>query len=943
MNLDESMDIPDFQPAAASGSGAQPGDLADMANTSGEEGTSSSGEEESDSEDEAPKVRVPRHRSEEVDEADVDKPVSEGLKAAMAGIQASGSAPKGGIGARTMGGIGSKARSDAMSQTLDPPPVASTSTSPAPASPAAGQEASEAPKSGMGMAAAQQRRAFLGTSTPAGQAAPRKPATLSKEEQKHFSKLASTGGFGFNLLKKMGWSAGAGLGSGGEGMITPLESRLRPKAMGLAFEGFSERTKQAKLEEKRKKQAAGEVVSSDDEDVKGRPKRKGKDKQKASTGKGGEAEGPPAWKEKKPRKPKVQHMTYEEMVSGRDAAASPAGVGAIYDLSGRQLTTADLSHAATSHDVPSTDNRNLPELLHNLTMVSDFTKAEVDNLVREARISAERRKYLANEAARVRQSAKANLERESHISVGPCNVKDANLCNLPAGIARLQQLTKVATAIQQHSTSLAYDDRSIQEQIETFADLFSQLLNVATEDEYKQYKLDEVIVAALAPLLKRAWQEWDVLAEPTLYLTELKKWKKAFRCRQRRSDTSNAVGIFGSYSSAKPTSPLMTPLNEPKMTAFEMLLWTMWMPRVRSAINNVWQPTDPAPVLALYSSWQSSGLLPDFVSDNMLDQLILPKLKRAVSEWIPPRKGKSKSVKITLHHVLFPWLEYAGTRMDEVMDDAKRKVRGWLKTCKVRDGPPEGLEVWREVIQASEWDNLILQYIVPQLAAQLREDFVVNPREQDLTPLTSVLAWRKLLRDSTLSQILESEFFPKYLDTLHTWLSSPGVNFEQVAEWYTWWKKEVFGPLQSLPGVARGFETALDLMNQAVSLGEDAKYRLKKSQFTANAASSTSSNGNQSNKTGNTKQARIPAMDPNEVTFRAVVEEYAAENNLVFMPTGKSHEITGSPLFKISTGVDGKNGITIYLRGDVVYAVDKNGNSKPISVSEMVEQAKKKM
>lgn len=940
------MVITDFQPVQAASSGGTEQETA--AETSGEEEDEEeeeeeSGDDETESDEDAPKVRVPRHRSEEEEEDAT--PDNNALKAAMQGVQqATGRPANGGIGVRTMGGIGSKARSDAISQAADPAPVASTSASPAPASPGTGQSALEQPKSGMGMAAAQQRRAFLGASTPAGQAAPRKPAVLSKDEQKHFTKLASQGGFGFNLLKKMGWSAGAGLGAGGEGMVTPLESKLRPKAMGLAFEGFTERTKQSKLEEKRKKAATGEAVSDDDEDALGRPKRKGKDKQKTRPAKQGEAEGPPAWKQKKPRKPKVQHMSYEEMVAGGSAAASPAGVGAIYDLSGRELTTADLSHAASSHDVPSTDSRNLPELLHNLTMVSDFTKAEVDNLVREARISAERRKYLAKEAAHVRASAKANLERRSqHVCADSVTPTDFTLAH--TGIARLQQLTKVATAIQQHSTSLAYDDRPLQEQMQTFSDLFSQLLNVATEDEYQQYRLDEVIVAALAPLLKRAWQEWDVLSEPTLYLAELKKWKKAFRCRQRRSDTSNAVGLFGSYSSAKPTSPLMTPMNDPKMTAFEVLLWTMWMPRVRSAINNTWQPSDPTPILALYSSWQSSGLLPDFISDNLLDQLVLPKLKRAVSDWIPPRKGKRKSSNTTaLHHILFPWLEYAGPRMDEVMDDAKRKVRGWLKTCKIREGPPEGLEVWREVIQSSEWDNLILQYIVPQLASQLREDFIVNPREQDLKPLNPFLAWKNLLRDSVLSQILETEFFPKFLDTLHTWLSASGVNFEQVAEWYSWWKKEVFGSLSNLPGVARGFETALDLMNQAVSLGEDAKYRLQKPNFSANAPSSTTSRTGQSGKAAQStkQQARIPAMDPNEVTFRAVVEEYAAENNLVFMPTGRSHEMTGSPLFRVSPGVDGKGGITIYLRGDVVYAVDKNGNSKPISVSEMVEQAKKK-
>lgn len=933
------MDIPDFQPTLT---GKDIAEEDAQAESSGDDGDSSSEEEESESDEEAPKVRVPRHRSEEEEEDAGTE--SNALRAAMSGEAAPAPAARGGLGMRTMGGIGSKARSEALAANMNPPPIASTSTSPVPPSPGSVQAAPEAPKSGMGMAAAQQRRAFLGSSTPAGQAAPRKPAVLSKDEQKHFNKLAQQGGFGFELLKKMGWTAGAGLGQGGEGMVTPLESKLRPKAMGLAFEGFSERTKQAKQEEKRKKGLKGEVVSEDEEDEWGRPTKKGKEKQKAKQ-KGEAAEGPPAWMQKKPRKPKVQHMTYEEMVAGGEAASS-GGVGAIYDLSGKELTSAALSHAASSHDVPTTDTRNLPELLHNLTMVSDFTKAEVDNLVREARISAERRKYLAKEAARIREAAKANVARKwpynksrLHVYIEcPTDMFD------PIGIARLQQLSKVATAIQQHSQSLAYDDRPLPEQMQTFTELFSNLLNIATEDEYRVHRLDEIIVAALAPLLKRAWMEWDVLAEPTLYLDDLKKWKRAFRCRQRRSDTSSAVGLFGTYSSAKPSSGLITPLDEPKMTAFETLMWTTWMPRVRSAVNNAWSPGDATPVLTLYSSWQSSGLLPDFISDNILDQLILPKIKRAVSEWTPPRKGKSKSSGPALHHVLFPWLEYAGSRMDDVMDDAKRKVRGWIKTLKVREGPPEGLEVWKEVIQPSEWDNLILQYIVPQLAVQLREEFFVNPRDQDLAPLSAVLAWSKLLRDSVLSQILETEFFPKYLETLHTWLSSSGVNFEQVAEWYTWWKNEVFGTLQNLSGVARGFESALDLMNQAMSLGEDAKYRLKKPTFTPGTSSSSNNTRQSSTASGNQppSKARIPGIDQEEVTFRAVVEEYAAENNLVFMPTGRSHEVTGSPLFRVSPGVDGKGGVTIYLRGDVVYVLDKSGTSQPVGVAEMVELAKKK-
>lgn len=511
------------------------------------------------------------------------------------------------------------------------------------------------------------------------------------------------------------------------------------------------------------------------------------------------------------------------------------------------------------------------------------------------------------------------------------------------GIARLQEITRISEALQQQSSALAYDDRPYEEQIKLFSKPISELLDTATDDEFRRYKLDEIVVAALAPLLKRAWMEWDVLEKPTQYLAELSSLKKAFRCRQRKRDASNEVGLFGGHAGHNKGINLNgTPLDDPNMTAFESMLWSVWMPRVRSAINNHWSPDEPSPVLLIFTSWDRSGLLPDFLSDNILDQLVLPKLKRAVSDWSPPKRGKSRGA--PLHHVIFPWLEHIGSRLDDVIDDSKRKVRGWIKTCKVRDGAPEGLAAWRDVIPSAEWENLFLQYIVPQLAVQLREDFTINPRQQDLTPLTAVLSWQKLLRPTVLSQLLETEFMPKFLDVLHTWLTSPGVNFEQVAEWYTWWKKEVFGQLQTLPAVEKGFAAALDLMNQAMSLGEDAKYRLKKPSLggLSSAPSATQTTTFKGQGQQPTSRTTAPGIDPSDITFRTVVEDIAAENNLIFMPTGKSHESTGAPLFRISSGVDGKGGVTVYLRGDVAYAQDKQGAWKPIGVTDMVEQAKRR-
>ena len=76
----------------------------------------------------------------------------------------------------------------------------------------------------------------------------------------------------------------------------------------------------------------------------------------------------------------------------------------------------------------------------------------------------------------------------------------------------------------------------------------------------------------------------------------------------------------------------------------------------------------------------------------------------------------------------------------------------------------------------------MLKHVLPQLGATLRERFTINPRAQDLKPLEDVLAWSPLLRSRMMSQLIESGFFPKWLDALYLWLTSE-PNLEQVAEW----------------------------------------------------------------------------------------------------------------------------------------------------------------
>lgn len=203
---------------------------------------------------------------------------------------------------------------------------------------------------------------------------------------------------------------------------------------------------------------------------------------------------------------------------------------------------------------------------------------------------------------------------------------------------------------------------------------------------------------------------------------------------------------------------------------------------------------DPQPAVELYTSW--SALLPRFVRENVLDQLVLPKLYRTIADWTPTSGG------VSLHAIVFPWLEHVNGRTAEVLGEAKRKVKAWLRGWRPKDGVPKGLAVWREVslyafhykvilfplhslaqaFSRTDWDSLILKHVLPQLGAMLREEFRVDPRKQDLAPLERALAWRRLLRNRMTAQLVEAEFMPKWIDALWVWLTHGG-DWGQVSEW----------------------------------------------------------------------------------------------------------------------------------------------------------------
>ncbi|GAA5836279.1 hypothetical protein JCM9279_002246, partial [Rhodotorula babjevae] len=797
---------------------------------------------------------------------------------------------------------------DTTTDSLASSAYASRTASPAPAALSATAAASDA--------APRERRSFLPAAPPApggSSAAPR--AKLSKTEQAHFASLASSGSIGMRMLEKMGWSAGAGLGREGQGIVTPVGEgqKLRQKNAGIRS---GERSKGALLEEQRRTGRA----TGDDDDSGDRATRA------AAAAEKKHAAHANAWQSssrpKKEKKAKAEYKTYEEIVAEQGGPDADAPQELLVDLTGQALPNQSLS-SLPAFGAGSADPTRLPELRHNVTLLCSTFASSLRSLAREGAGVEQRRAYLSSEEQRMRRVVDAQ-ER-----------KLAQLKGVMGCVERVRAIEGEAMDLVRalEATEAQVDAETV---LGRFDDEFDRLLgDFAGESE--EMGLDEVVVGAVAPLLRRLWASWDPLASPSYTVSQLKRFRKLFRIDKDALPVTSATS--DPRAEAERLAEARKRQGERQMSPYETLLWTVWLPRVRSAINNSWSPSNPEPAVEFYTAWLP--LLPSFVRDNILDQLILPKVSSAIADWSP--SAAKRGAAPPLHKLVFPWLEHAGERMDMVLDEAKRKVRSWLKAWKARDGVPQGLDAWKTAFSKSDWDTLLLKHVLPQLGALLREQFVVNPRSQDLAPLEAVLAWRPLLRSSMLSQLLEAGFFTKWGDALYVWLTSE-PNLEQVAEWYSWWKAFFPEEVVALSGVSRGFRKGLDLMNQAMALGDDAKYRLKKPDFSAkHDRSSAPSSSSTPKASSRAPPPRAPltanaAEDPDDITFRSVVEELAAAANLVFLPTGKVTP-QGQVTFRVSRGVDGKGGVTVYLEDDVVWLLEKGGEYSPVSVEDMVKRA----
>ncbi|CAG8488175.1 14244_t:CDS:2 [Gigaspora rosea] len=126
------------------------------------------------------------------------------------------------------------------------------------------------------------------------------------------------------------------------------------------------------------------------------------------------------------------------------------------------------------------------------------------------------------------------------------------------------------------------------------------------------------------------------------------------------------------------------------------------------------------------------------------------------------------------------------------------------------------------------------------------------------------------------------------------------------------------------------FIKGLNMINESISLGNESASRLPHPSQRSEIPIPDSEQFFSSTKP-------TPIIDDAEITFKEIVEEFAEEENLLFLPTNKNHKISGKPLYRLGRTQGGAGGLTLYLEDDVMY-VKQGLEWLPMGFDEVLEK-----